>query len=106
MAPKLVAPYRMSGKRGKNDAADAAAICEARAAAEHVLRADQAPRAEVGLRVHRARGLHHVRTATLNRIAGCSRVRRRAAAKRPRSCGARLPIISMIFPDSARCVIE
>jgi transposase len=28
MAPKLVAPYRMSGKRGKNDAADAAAICE------------------------------------------------------------------------------
>ena len=29
MAPKLVTPYRMSGKRGKNDAADAAAICEA-----------------------------------------------------------------------------
>ena len=29
LALKLVAPYRMSGKRGKNDAADAAAICEA-----------------------------------------------------------------------------
>ena len=29
MATKFVAPYRMSGKRGKNDAADAAAICEA-----------------------------------------------------------------------------
>jgi transposase len=29
MAPKLVAPYRMSGKRGKNDGADAAATCEA-----------------------------------------------------------------------------
>jgi transposase len=29
MAPELVTPYRMSGKRGKNDAADAAAICEA-----------------------------------------------------------------------------
>ena len=29
MAPKLVAPYRMSGKRGKNDAADAIAVCEA-----------------------------------------------------------------------------
>src|SRR4051794_21969859 len=29
MAPKLVAPYRMSGKHGKNDAADAQAICEA-----------------------------------------------------------------------------
>ncbi len=29
MAPKFVAPYRLSGRRGKNDAADAAAICEA-----------------------------------------------------------------------------
>ena len=29
MAPKFVAPYRLSGKRGKNDAADAMAICEA-----------------------------------------------------------------------------
>ena len=29
MAPKFVTAYRMSGKRGKNDAADAAAICEA-----------------------------------------------------------------------------
>ena len=29
MAPKFVTPYRMSGKRGKNDAADAEAICEA-----------------------------------------------------------------------------
>ena len=29
MAPKFVAPYRLSGKKGKNDAADAQAICEA-----------------------------------------------------------------------------
>ena len=29
MAPTFVAPYRMSGKQGKNDATDAAAICEA-----------------------------------------------------------------------------
>ncbi len=29
MAPKFVAHYRMGGKCGKNDAADAAAICEA-----------------------------------------------------------------------------
>ena len=29
MAPKFVAPYRMSGKRGKNEAGGAAAICEA-----------------------------------------------------------------------------
>ena len=29
ITPKFVTPYRMSGKRGKNDAADATAICEA-----------------------------------------------------------------------------
>ena len=29
IAPKFVTPYRMSGRRGKNDAADAEAICEA-----------------------------------------------------------------------------
>ena len=29
IAPKFATPYRMTGKRGKNDAADAAAICEA-----------------------------------------------------------------------------
>ena len=29
IAPKFVTPYRLSGKRGKNDAADAAASCEA-----------------------------------------------------------------------------
>ena len=29
MAPKFVTPYRLSGKKAKNDAADAAAICEA-----------------------------------------------------------------------------
>ena len=28
MAPKFVAPYRMSGRRGKNDAADAAATAK------------------------------------------------------------------------------
>jgi transposase len=29
MAPEFVAPYRLSGKQGKNESADAAAICEA-----------------------------------------------------------------------------
>lgn len=29
IAPKFVTPYRLSGKKGKNDAADAKAICEA-----------------------------------------------------------------------------
>ena len=37
MAPKFVAPYRMSGKRGKNDAADAMA-CWRRPKTEPLLR--------------------------------------------------------------------
>jgi transposase len=71
MAPKLVAPYRMSGKRGKNDAADAAAICEAvqRPSMRFVpvKSVDQQSR----LMVHRARqGYVQARTATINRIRG------------------------------------
>ena len=54
MAPKFVAPYRMSGKRGKNDAADAQAICEA------VQKGIRSPRYNQGrLSVKRENGVHH-----------------------------------------------
>jgi transposase len=71
IAPKFVAPYRMSGVRGKNDAADAAAICEAvqRPAMRFVpvKSVDQQAR----LMVHRARqGYIEARTATINRLRG------------------------------------
>jgi transposase len=71
IAPKFVTPYRMSGTRGKTDAADAAAICEAvqRPAMRFVplKTLDQQAR----LTVHRARqGFVETRTATLNRIRG------------------------------------
>jgi len=71
MAPKFVAPYRLSGKRGKNDAADAAAICEAvqrpNMPVVPVKSIDQQSR----LMVHRARqGFVEQRTATLNRVRG------------------------------------
>lgn len=71
IAPKFVAPYRLSGRRGKNDAADAAAICEA-VQRPHmrfvpVKSVDQQAR----LMVHRARqGFVEQRTATFNRIRG------------------------------------
>jgi len=71
MAPKLVAPYRMSGKRGKNDAADAAAICEAvqRPAMRFVPVKSEEQQSQ--LMVHRARqGYVVARTATINRIRG------------------------------------
>jgi transposase len=71
IAPKFVAPYRMSGVRGKNDAADAAAICEAmqRPAMRFVpvKSIDQQAR----LMVHRARQSYvEARTATINRVRG------------------------------------
>lgn len=71
IAPKFVAPYRMSGTRGKNDAADAAAICEAvqRPAMRFVpiKSMDQQAR----LMVHRARqGYVEARTACINRLRG------------------------------------
>jgi len=71
MAPKFVAPYRLSGKKAKNDAADAAAICEAvtRPSMRFVPAKSQQQQCE--LLVHRARqGFVQQRTATINRIRG------------------------------------
>jgi transposase len=71
IAPKFVVPYRLSGKRGKNDAADAAAICEAvtRPAMRFVPPKNIEQQSQ--LLVHRARqGFVVQRTATINRIRG------------------------------------
>lgn len=71
IAPKFVAPYRLSGKRGKTDAADAAAICEAlqRPAMRFVpiKSVDQ----QALLTLHRVRqGFVEQRTAIINRVRG------------------------------------
>lgn len=71
MAPKFVMPYRMSGKRGKNDAADAAAICEAvtRPKMRFVPIKDVDQQATLCL--HRTRqGFVTERTAVYNRVRG------------------------------------
>lgn len=68
MAPKFVAPYRMSGRRGKNDAA---AICEAvsRPNMRFVPIKDEHQQAILCL--HRTRqGFIEERTASFNRIRG------------------------------------
>ena len=71
MAPKLVTPYRMSGKRGKNDAADAAAICEAVTRPNMRFVPIKTEEQQSRLMVHRARqGFVEQRTATFNRIRG------------------------------------
>ncbi len=71
MSPRLVAPYQMSGKRGKNGAADAAAICEAvtRPSMRFVPVKDELQQAALSL--HRTRqGFVEERTATYNRLRG------------------------------------
>ncbi|MDE2300122.1 MAG: IS110 family transposase, partial [Burkholderiales bacterium] len=71
MAPKLVTPYRMSGKRGKNDAADAAAICEAVQRPNMRFVPVKTAEQQSRLMVHRARqGFVAARTACINRIRG------------------------------------
>ena len=71
MAPKFVVPYRLSGKRGKNDAADAAAICEAVQRPHMRFVPVKSVEQQGRLMVHRARqGFVESRTATLNRIRG------------------------------------
>jgi transposase len=71
IAPKLVAPYRMSGKRGKNDAADAAAICEAVQRPNMRFVAIKTEAAQARLCVHRVRrGFVEQRTAIINRVRG------------------------------------
>jgi transposase len=71
MAPKFVAPYRMQGKHGKNDANDAAAICEAVARPMMRFVPIKSEDAQATLAVHRTRqGFVEERTATVNRIRG------------------------------------
>ena len=71
IAPKFVVPYRLSGKRGKNDAADAAAICEAVQRPNMRFVPVKSEQQQSELMVHRARqGFVEQRTATINRIRG------------------------------------
>jgi transposase len=71
MAPKFVTPYRMSGKRGKNDAADAAAICEAVTRPNMRFVPVKSEHQQIILCLHRTRqGFVEERTALYNRLRG------------------------------------
>ena len=71
MAPKFVAPYRMTGKRGKNDAADAAAICEAVTRPSMLFVPIKEEHQQIILCLHRTRqGFVEERTASYNRLRG------------------------------------
>jgi len=71
MAPKFVVPYRLAGKYGKNDATDAAAICEALTRPSMRFVPTKTAEQQAQLMVHRVRqALIVQRTATFNRIRG------------------------------------
>jgi transposase len=71
VAPKFVTPYRMTGKRGKNDAADAAAICETVQRPQMRFVPIKSLEQQARLTVHRARqGFVEQRTAHINRLRG------------------------------------
>jgi len=71
IAPKFVVPYRLSGKRGKNDAADAAAICEAVQRPNMRFVPAKSVEQQGQLCLHRVRqGFIDQRTACINRIRG------------------------------------
>ena len=71
MAPKFVTPYRMSGKRGKTDAADAAAICEAVTRPHMRFVPIKEEHQQIILCLHRTRnGFVEERTAVYNRLRG------------------------------------
>ena len=68
MAPQFVVPYR---RRGKNDANDAEAICEAVSRPNMHFVAIKTPEQQSGLMIHRVReSIKEARTAAINQIRG------------------------------------
>ena len=71
VAGHFVTPYRMAGKSGKNDANDAAAICEAAGRPHMRFVPVKTAKQQGQLAVHRLReGFKEERTALINRIRG------------------------------------
>ena len=71
IAANFVTPYRMEGKSGKNDATDAAAICEAASRPSMRFVPIKTPEQQGIMSLHRIReGFKEERTACINRIRG------------------------------------
>ena len=71
IAANFVTPYRMEGKSGKNDATDAAAICEAASRPSMRFVPVKSPEQQGIMSLHRIReGFKEERTGCINRIRG------------------------------------
>jgi transposase len=91
MAAHLVAPYRMQGKGGKNDANDTAAICEAASRPNMRFVTVKTTTQQGMLCVHRLReGIKEERTACINRIRGLLAEFGLVVAKSPKALAEKL----------------
>ena len=92
IAPHFVTPYRMEGKGGKNDAADAAAICEAASRPKMRFVAVKSCAQQGVMTVHRLReGYKEERTACISRIRGLLSEFGLVFAQGPKALRAALP---------------
>lgn len=111
IAGHFVTPYRMAGKSGKNDANDAAAICEA-AGRPHMRFVPVKTAEQQGqVTIHRLReGYKQERTACINRIRGLLREFGLNVAQGPKELRLALPILiedaSNELPNVVRMALQ
>ena len=92
IAPHLVTPYRMEGKAGKNDATDAAAICEAASRPQMRFVPIKTAAQQGVMALHSMReGFKQERTACINRIRGVLAEYGLVLGKSPKVLRAALP---------------
>ncbi len=111
VAGHLVSPYRMQGKRGKNDANDAAAICEAASRPHMRFVPVKSAQQQAMLSVHRLReGWKEERTGCINRIRGLLAEFGLVFAQSPEALRAALPgvleDVDNELPDIARLALQ
>jgi len=111
IAGHFVGPYRMQGKRGKNDANDAAAVCEAASRPSMRFVPVKTAMQQGQLAVHRLReGYKQERTACINRIRGLLTEFGVAIAQSPEALRRALPEVledaSNELPALARMALQ
>jgi len=111
IAGHFVGPYRMQGRRGKNDANDAAAVCEAAGRAHMRFVPIKTAEQQAVLAVHRLReGYKEERTACINRIRGLLAEFGLVFAQSPEALRTQLPDViedaSNELPHLARVALQ
>jgi transposase len=111
IAGHFVGPYRMEGRRGKNDANDAAAVCEAAGRPHMRFVPIKTTEQQAVLAVHRLReGFKEERTACINRIRGLLAEFGLVFAKSPDALRAQLADViedaSNELPNLARVALQ